>query len=257
MFAQGYHAERGEKVPKGNEPESIYAVMSGTHSNATCCFDYGNSENTRTARYPQDYHAGSMEAIYFGSGQWLGRNKGSGSGPWVGADMEGGYYYGGGNATRVNQASKPLPHEFASLSLKGRSDGFTLRGGDATQGPLETMYDGPRPDCRLAGTCTSNTSYQPMTKQGAIILGAGGDFSYPHAIGTFYEGFLAVGSVPDATDAAIQSNIVAVGYKTLKADDDQATLGSLPNTPECLGDVVRPMPRRPPHPLSAEPWVVR
>ena len=40
-----------------------------------------------------------------------------------------------------------------------------------------------------------------------------------HAIGTFYEGFLAVGSVPDATDAAIQSNIVAVGYKTLKADD--------------------------------------
>ena len=44
------HVDDTRGVPKGNEPESIYAVMSGTHFNGGCCFDYGNSEDTRTAR---------------------------------------------------------------------------------------------------------------------------------------------------------------------------------------------------------------
>ena len=43
----GYHVDDTKGVAKGNEPESIYAVMSGTHFNGQCCFDYGNSENTR------------------------------------------------------------------------------------------------------------------------------------------------------------------------------------------------------------------
>jgi hypothetical protein len=42
------------------------------------------------------------------------------TGPWVGADLEAGMYYGGGNATRTNNQSQPLTHEFVSLSLKGR-----------------------------------------------------------------------------------------------------------------------------------------
>ena len=46
-------------------------------------------------------------------------------------------------------------------------DGFMLKGGDATTGTLATMYDGPRPDRTIAGTCGKGTnSYQPMRKQG-------------------------------------------------------------------------------------------
>ena len=48
-------------------------------------------------------------------------------------------------------------------------------------------------------------------KQGAIILATGGDNSNS-AKGNFYEGFMATGVASEATDAAIQANIVAVGY---------------------------------------------
>ena len=62
-------------------------------------------------------------------------------------------YYGGGEQTKVNNNSLPLTHDFVSLALKGRTDGFDLKGGDATQGQLRTMYSGPRPDRTIAGTC--------------------------------------------------------------------------------------------------------
>jgi hypothetical protein len=101
-----------------------------------------------------------------------------------------------------------------SLNLKGRSDGFTLKGGDATKGAFATMYDGPRPDSKIAGTCGKTGTYQPMRKQGAIILATGGDNSNS-AEGNFYEGIMATGYASDATDEAVQANIVAVGYKTL------------------------------------------
>eukprot|EP00911_Craspedida_sp_UC1_P001127 UC1_evm1s849 len=92
-------------------------------------------------------------------------------------------YYGGGSRTKVNPQSKSLTYPFVSLYLRGRTDGFVLKGGDATRGTLETMYDGPRPDCKLAGTCdrhanaTVHPHYQPMRKEGAIILATGGDNS--------------------------------------------------------------------------------
>ena len=77
-------------------------------------------------------------------------------------------YYGGGNWGNRNERNKPLRHDFVSLMLKGRHDGFVLKGGDAAHGALQTMYDGPRP---TAG------HYTPMKKEGAIILGTGGDQS--------------------------------------------------------------------------------
>jgi hypothetical protein len=294
-----------------------------------------------------------MEAIYFGNAHWQGNTGAGQTGPWAGADLEQGMYYGGGAATKVNNQSQPLTHDFVSLSLKGRTDGFTLKGGDATVGTLATMYDGPRPDATLAGRCgggkghnggpitlqkctegsssqtwgfekdgmhiangnvcldinnfrkfkgaevwayecrhgpkptgnelwelkddtipslqaetpfclgmtgaavgstaqldectalhseftigftnTSGTtstivqkssglcltttpfppspgsSSQPMRNKGAIILATGGDNSNG-AQGNFYEGFMTTGYASDATDAAVQANIVAVGY---------------------------------------------
>ena len=42
-------------------------------------------------------------------------------------------YYGGGKVTKVNDQNKPLTSEFVTLELKGRTDGFMLKGGDATK----------------------------------------------------------------------------------------------------------------------------
>ena len=124
-------------------------------------------------------------------------------------------YYGGANLTKVNPSNEPLPFEFVSLYLRGGTDGFVLKGGDATAGSFKTMYDGPRPDCAIAGTCHrhGNHTYQPMAKQGAIILATGGDSSNG-AMGKFFEGYMVTGVTTDATDALVQANIVSVGYKT-------------------------------------------
>jgi len=213
----GYHVDDTNGIAKGNDPESIYAVMSGTHFNGACCFDYGNSENTRLQPvHTGDYACGAMEAIYFGNAHWMGNTGAGETGPWVGADLEAGMFYGGGNATKISPMNKPLKTPFVSLHLKGRTDGFALKGGDATQGVLETMYDGPRPDHRSApNNCHwhgVNGSYQPMRKQGAIILGTGGDNSNG-AVGNFYEGYMATGVTSAATDEKIQANIVSVGYR--------------------------------------------
>ena len=172
----GYHVDNTTGIATGNEEESIYAVMSGTHINGGCCFDYGNSETD-----DHDDGCGTMEAIYFGNAHWHG-NTGlvtdpENEGPWAGADLEQGMYYGGGEKTQVNNGSKPLPHEFVSLYLRGSTNGFTLKGGDATVGTLDTQYDGPRPDAKIAGTCGKTGKYQPMRKMGAIILATGGDNS--------------------------------------------------------------------------------
>jgi len=159
-----------------------------------------------------------MEAIYFGNAHWQGNSgdNSSSDGPWVGADLECGMYYGGGNRTKVNEQSKALPHAFVSLFLRGGTDSFALKGGDATAGALQTMYDGPRPDCAIAGTCQrhGNHTYQPMSKKGAIILATGGDNSN-RAMGKFYEGIMVTGATTDATDDAVQANIVAVGYAAI------------------------------------------
>ena len=76
-----------------------------------------------------------------------------------------------GKATIVNNASQPLTSEFVSLHLKGYADGFVLKGGDATRGQFATIYEGPRPDPKLACCVDKEHHYQPMRKKGAIILG--------------------------------------------------------------------------------------
>ena len=165
----GYDVDKTLNIATGNEPESIYAVFSGKHFNGGCCFDYGNSETNG-----RDMGDGTMEALYFGNAHWRG-NTGSGSGPWVGADLEQGMYYGGGlNQTVKNMQSQPLTSDFVTAYLRGATDGFMLKGGDATQGTLTTMYDGPRPFVTPDGNNTQRRNYQPAKKQGAIILATGG-----------------------------------------------------------------------------------
>ena len=89
--------------------------------------------------------------------------------------------------------------------VKGQPGGFALRGGSAQGGPLNLLYEGPRPP-----------SYPSMKKQGAIILGIGGDNSN-RAVGTFYEGAVVAGYSSNATDLAVHADIVAAGYQRLDA----------------------------------------
>ena len=76
-----------------------------------------------------------------------------------------------------------------------------MSAGDAASGMLKTLWDGPRPP----------HGYQPMKKQGSIILGIGGDNS-DSAHGVFFEGVMTTGISSNATDAKVQANIVAAGY---------------------------------------------
>ena len=89
-----------------------------------------------------------------------------------------------------------------------KNDGTTalaLKGGNAQSGALTTYYSGALPP-----------GFSPMHKQGAIVLGSGGDCCATNtnqSEGTFYEGALVVGSPSDATDDTIRANVVAAGYR--------------------------------------------
>lgn len=80
-------------------------------------------------------------------------------------------YYGGGEQTVNNPNNTAVPYPFVTAYLRGRTDGFMLKGGDATKGTLDVKYDGARPFVVPGKPSTRN--YQPMKKQGAIILATG------------------------------------------------------------------------------------
>ncbi|MEV4296327.1 arabinofuranosidase catalytic domain-containing protein [Microbispora rosea] len=184
-------------VPTGSAPEGMYMVTSGTHVNGGCCFDYGNSETTRKAD-----GAGAMDAIYFGTSCWFGGC--SGSGPWVQADLEYGLYPGGSQSWNPNQRAFTSKFVTATLKNNGTSR-FAIKGSNAQSGSLYTLYDGALP-----------RGYSPMRKQGAIILGSGGDCCATNtnqSQGTFYEGAIVSGYPSDATENAVQADITSAGYR--------------------------------------------
>jgi hypothetical protein len=190
----GYRIDQTSGIATGDEPETEYEVTSSQNLVNGCCYDYGNAETNN-----RDDGNGTMEAVYFGLG--AGQGSGTGSGPWVQVDLENGVYAGGPGAIKGVATNMPLTSTYVTAMVIGRSGTFALKGGDAQTGTLTTMYDGARP----------NASYNPMKKQGAIILGIGGDNS-DSAGGEFYEGVMTSGNAPAATDDAVQANIVAAGY---------------------------------------------
>src|SRR5262249_11099984 len=158
-----------------------------------CCFDYGNAETNN-----KDTGNGHMEAIYFGTEAAWG--YGSGSGPWVMADLENGLF--SGVNTRLNSGDPSITSSLVTALVKGGPNPRAIRTGDATTGGLTTDYNGVRPNA---------TGYNPMHKEGAIVLGIGGDNSKSSA-GTFYEGVMTSGYPTDDTENAVQANIVAAAY---------------------------------------------
>ena len=168
----GYRDDSTSGIATGDAAEGEYAIFDGTHVNNGCCFDYGNAE-----RNSRDNGNGTMEAIYFGNITVWG--FGSGNGPWIMADLENGLFSGVNQ--RQNTGDPTINFRFTTAMIEGGANQWAILGGNAQSGGLATDFSGVRP-----------SGYNPMKKQGAIILGIGGDNSKGSA-GTFYEGVMTSG----------------------------------------------------------------
>ena len=212
----GYRDDSTSGIATGDAAEGEYAIFDGTHTNNGCCFDYGNAETNN-----DDNGAGHMEAIYFGTETAWGR--GSGNGPWIMADMENGLFSGQGAG--LNSADPTTNYRFTTAMIEGESNQWAILGGNAQSGSLATDYSGVRP-----------SGYNPMHKEGAIILGIGGDNSKGSA-GTFYEGVMTSGYPSSSTEASVQANIVAAGYTTFSGGSGATgTIVSGLSSSKCVDD---------------------
>ena len=123
----GYRNDSTSGIATGDQPEGEYIVASGKHVNGGCCNDYGNAETNDS-----DDNAGTMEAIYIGTNNWWG--SGSGSGPWVMADLENNLFSGG--KTGLNSADSSVPYTYVTAMVKGKPDTFAIKAGNADSGSL-------------------------------------------------------------------------------------------------------------------------
>ncbi len=180
-----------------DQAEGQYWVINGLHYNSGCCFDYGNAEIDS-----RDDGNGTMETTYYGDApNWY---HGAPPGPWTMTDQENnlvGCVNPDGSKFCANLPN--ITWRFVTAIAKGEPHHWTSMGGDAQTGALSVMFNGPR----------VNSTYDPMRKQGAILLGNGGDNSNSSQ-GTFYEGAMtAAGTFPtDATDQLVQANVAAAKY---------------------------------------------
>ena len=196
----------------GDQPEGMYWVIDGHHFNDGCCFDYGNAEIDS-----RDDGDGTMETSYFGNATaWYHGNP---PGPWIMTDQENNLVgcVNPGSTSKLCPALPNITSRFVTAVAKGQPHQWESEGGDAQSGNLATMFSGPRVDA----------TYDPMRKQGAIVLGNGGDNSNG-AQGTFYEGVMTSGYPSDATDQLVQANIVAAQYATQALSLTPATATATP-----------------------------
>ena len=221
MPGMGFRNNNATGIAIGDEPEGIYYVIDGTHYDSGCCFDYGNSSTNGRA-----VGTGTMETTYFGTATAWG--SGNGPGPWIMADMEAGLFSGYNAKQNVADPTVDSWRFVTAVVDGGGGNKWDLRGGDAQKGGLTTFYSGVRP-----GSLTSN-NYYPMHKQGAILLGTGGDNGNGSS-GTFYEGVMTIGYPAEATTDAVQANIVAARY-----DVQRLSLSRLTTfTPGSMQDVIQ------------------
>jgi hypothetical protein len=181
-----------------DQAEGQYWVINGQHYNSGCCFDYGNAETDS-----RDDGNGTMETTYYGNATaWY---RGPSPGPWAMTDQENNLV-GCVNEEGTNKYCAGLPivtWRFVTATADGEPHHWRSMGGDAQKGDLKIMFDGKR----------VNATYDPMRKQGGILLGNGGDNSVGSQ-GTFYEGAMtAAGNFPtQETQQKVQANIVAAKY---------------------------------------------
>ncbi|CAH0042839.1 unnamed protein product, partial [Clonostachys rhizophaga] len=187
----GYRNNNAVETAIGDEPQGMYAVLDGTHYNDACCFDYGNAEPSGL-----DTGNGHMETIYFGSCSWWG--SGDGEGPWIMADLENGLF--SGLSPSNNPGDPTISHRFTTSIVKGAPN--------------------------LSAAECRRLQSNPMSKEGAILLGIGGD-NNNGGQGTFYEGVMTDGYPSAEIEDAVQADIVAAGYaETSLVSGPELTVGS-------------------------------
>lgn len=188
-----YRNNKAAGLAKNDEPESMYWVVDGKYYNGRCCFDYGNVETDGN-----DDGNATMETLEFGNmTTW---SHGTGNGPWILVDLENGAF-AGGQTTGTVSSNTPIVANYVTGMVKGFSGNrMVLKAGDAQSGTMAIKYDGVRPP-----------GWSPQKKQGGVELGTGGDGS-SGGCGIFFEGAITTGVAPDATDDAVQANIIAAGY---------------------------------------------
>ena len=214
----GYRWNDAHGTAVDDQAEGQYWVINGHHFNSGCCFDYGNAETDS-----RDDGDGTMETTYFGNQPvWF---HGEAPGPWVMTDQENNLI-GCVNPDPNDKFCEGLPSvswRFVTATADGEPHHWRSMGGDAQNGELITMYDGIRLQ-------NERSSYDPMRKQGAILLGNGGDNSNGSS-GTFYEGAMtAAGTFPTIeTNQAVQANIVAAKYDIARLQVSAADKTYAPN----------------------------
>lgn len=197
----GYRWNDAKGTAVDDQAEGQYWVINGHHFNSGCCFDYGNAETDS-----RDDGDGTMETTYYGNQPvWF---HGEAPGPWIMTDQENNLI-GCVNPDpndKFCEGLNSVSWRFVTATADGEPHHWRSMGGDAQQGELLTYYDGIRLQ-------NPHSSYDPMRKQGAILLGNGGDNSNGSS-GTFYEGAMTkAGTFPTKeTNQAIQANVVAARY---------------------------------------------
>ena len=181
--------------------EGQYWVINGHHYNSGCCFDYGNAETDS-----RDDGDGTMETTYYGNQPaWY---YGDAPGPWIMTDQENNLVgcVNDDPNDKYCEGLESISWRFVTAFADGEPHHWRSMGGDAQNGGLKTYYDGGR-------IRNARNSYDPMRKQGAVLLGNGGDNSVGSS-GTFYEGAMTVaGTFPtEETNRAVQANVVAARY---------------------------------------------
>src|SRR3954447_14024013 len=192
-----------------DQAEGQYWVINGRHYNGGCCFDYGNAEIDS-----RDDGNGTMETTYYGNS--TGWYHGPAPGPWVMTDQENNLVgcVNPGSTSKLCPNLPSITSRFETGVAKGEPHHWTSMGGDSQTGDLQVMYDGQRVDA----------SYDPMRKQGAILLGNGGDNSNGSQ-GTFYEGVMTSGFPADSVDQMVQANVRAAKYGV-----QQVSVDAVPNS---------------------------
>ena len=209
-FGVGYRDNSPRNLPTGSAPDGLYLVTSSNLTDSSCCFDFGQGESNDS-----DDGNATMNAIYYGTDCWTGNC--TGPGPWVGADIENGMYF---SNTGANPSAYPSENG-AFLSAWEENNGstnMTLQYGDAQSGGLIRTYSGALP-----------SSYDPMKIQSSIELGTGGD-NTSLGTGEFFEAADVSGFPSQATQSAVQANIVAAGY-SLTPSGEAAYGGTAPEVP--------------------------
>lgn len=123
-----------------------------------------------------------------------------------------------GSSPDNNSSNPSISYQFLTAVVKGKQNQWAICGANAASSSLLIFYNGARP---------SMSSYNPISKEGAIILSISSDNSNSTQ-GIFYEGVMTSSYLSNVTEDLVQANIITAKYTTaLLTSGPKLTLSSL------------------------------